>query len=131
MPEFNIQFKSQSLGVFRVISAFLIVVLATSFSAGLNGQFSFRYLNSEITGVTFENKCIETPTRCIYQYDYFYNGGGVALADFNNDGFTDIFFTGNDVPNRLYQNSAQGNLTFIDVSKKAESPETNGIRVLR
>ncbi len=119
MPEFNIQFKSQSLGACRVISAFLIFVLVANFPFVMKAQFSFKYLSSEITGVTFENKCQETPNRCIYQYDYFYNGGGVALADFNNDGFTDIFFTGNDVPNRLYQNSAQGKLTFIDVSKKA------------
>ncbi len=94
-------------------------VLATGFSEVLNGQVSFRYLNSETTGVNFENKCVETPTRCIYQYDYFYNGGGVALADFNMDGYTDIFFTGNDVPNRLYLNNGKGDLTFSDVSTKA------------
>ncbi|WP_306644085.1 VCBS repeat-containing protein [Sanyastnella coralliicola] len=75
------------------------------------------YLPSAHTGVTFTNKVIESHDRCLNQYDYFYNGGGVGIGDFNNDGKPDIFFTGNDVPNRLYIN--QGNLQFQDQTELA------------
>ncbi|MBL7941483.1 MAG: CRTAC1 family protein, partial [Flavobacteriales bacterium] len=69
------------------------------------------------SGVTFINSVKETPLRSISTYDYMYNGGGVAMADFNNDGLTDLFFTGNDVLNRIYLN--EGNLVFRDVTEKA------------
>ena len=80
-------------------------------------ELQFVSLDPILTGVEFSNKCIETPHRCIFQYDYFYNGGGVAIADFNNDDLPDLFFTGNDVPNRIYFN--EGGFRFRDVSERA------------
>ncbi len=53
----------------------------------------------------------------ILNFEYVYNGGGVAIADFNGDTLPDIFFTGNQVANRLYLN--QGNFIFQDVSEVA------------
>ena len=53
----------------------------------------------------------------IIQYLYYYNGGGVAAGDVNNDGLTDLFFSGNLVGNRLYLN--KGNFQFEDVTEKA------------
>ncbi len=69
------------------------------------------------TGITFKNTISETDDLNILDYIYFYNGGGVALGDINNDGLPDIFFSGNQVSNRLYIN--KGNLIFEDISDKA------------
>ncbi|MEM8927854.1 MAG: VCBS repeat-containing protein [Bacteroidota bacterium] len=53
----------------------------------------------------------------LFDFDYFYNGAGVGIADLNKDGLQDIFFCGNQVKNKLYFN--QGNLVFEDSSEKA------------
>ncbi len=77
----------------------------------------FESLPSSTTGITFANQLTETERDNILTYEYFYNGGGVATGDFNNDGLTDLFFTGNQVPNQLYLN--RGGLRFDDASEKA------------
>ena len=69
------------------------------------------------TGVDFVNTITETDDLNILDYLYFYNGGGVALGDINQDGFVDIFFSGNQVKNRLYLN--KGDLKFEDISEQA------------
>lgn len=53
----------------------------------------------------------------LLDYDYFYNGAGVGIADINNDGLDDIFLTGNMEPNKLYLN--KGDLRFEDISESA------------
>ena len=77
----------------------------------------FRNPPSEETGITFTNKLTETDNLNILDYLYFYNGGGVAIGDINNDGLPDIFFSGNQVKNRLYLN--EGGLRFKDISQTA------------
>ncbi|MBT8185030.1 MAG: VCBS repeat-containing protein [Eudoraea sp.] len=69
------------------------------------------------TGITFENTLTETEDLNILDYLYFYNGGGVCVGDINGDELPDIFFSGNQVKNRLYLN--KGGLTFEDISEKA------------
>jgi hypothetical protein len=56
----------------------------------------------------------------MFKYMYYYNGGGVATGDFNNDGFTDIFFTANQTKNRLYLN--RGDMRFQDVTDLSGFP---------
>ena len=68
-------------------------------------------------GIDFVNTVTETDNLNILDYLYFYNGGGVAVGDINNDGLPDIFLSGNQVKNALYLN--KGNLQFENISKKA------------
>ncbi|MCD9014045.1 FG-GAP-like repeat-containing protein [Parachryseolinea silvisoli] len=77
----------------------------------------FRRLSADKTGIDFENTIQESDSFNILTQEYIYNGGGVGVADFNNDGLQDIFFAGNAVPNRLYLN--RGNLAFEDVTATA------------
>jgi hypothetical protein len=77
----------------------------------------FTNLPSAATGVKFQNKLVETATQNIITYEYFYNGGGVAAGDFNNDGLIDLYFTSNQQPNKLYLN--KGNFQFDDITKSA------------
>jgi hypothetical protein len=75
----------------------------------------FRKLSSRETNITFQNTLTETDTFNYFLYSYMYMGGGVSVGDFNNDGLTDIYFTGNMVSNRLYLNL--GNLKFKDITE--------------
>ncbi|PRY16356.1 VCBS repeat protein [Pontibacter ummariensis] len=77
----------------------------------------FQRLPDSETGVSFANTLTETPALNVLEFEYFYNGGGVAVGDFNNDGQQDIFFAGNMVPSRLYLN--KGNLKFEDITEQA------------
>ncbi|MGB8706054.1 MAG: VCBS repeat-containing protein, partial [Gillisia sp.] len=77
----------------------------------------FHILSPQESGISFNNKLTETQDQNILDYLYFYNGGGVAIGDINNDGLPDVFFTGNQVKNKLYLN--KGNLKFEDISQKA------------
>ncbi|MFC3879363.1 VCBS repeat-containing protein [Algoriphagus namhaensis] len=77
----------------------------------------FELLPFEKTGIDFENNLVSTPEFNILEYLYFYNGGGVAAADFNNDGLIDLFFTGNQVSNELYLN--EGDFKFSKITESA------------
>mgnify|MGYP003112785129 FL=1 len=78
----------------------------------------FTLLEPEETGVTFINKVENKKNFNIFKYRNFYNGGGVAIGDINNDGLQDIYLTGNMEPNRLYLN--KGNMKFEDISESAD-----------
>jgi hypothetical protein len=71
----------------------------------------------ENTGINFNNKVVDNDTINILNYRNFYNGGGVAVGDLNNDGLPDVFFTANQGANKLYLN--KGNFKFEDISTKA------------
>jgi len=77
----------------------------------------FSLLSAQETGVGFTNAVSESEALNILSYEYFYNGGGVAVGDVNNDGLPDLFFTGNMKPNRLYLNL--GNCKFKDITDQA------------
>ena len=77
----------------------------------------FSMIPATQTGINFENKIADTDTLNILDYLYYYNGGGVAIGDFNNDGLPDIYFTSNQESNKLYLN--KGNFKFDDITKTA------------
>lgn len=84
----------------------------------------FTVLPPEKTNIAFKNTLIESPSINIIAYEYFYNGGGVAAGDFNNDGLIDLYFTSNQQPNKLYIN--KGNWQFEDATKSAGVPGRRG-----
>ncbi len=77
----------------------------------------FNKLDASHTGINFINTLTESDSLNYFTYGYLYMGGGVAVGDINNDGLIDVYFTGNQVKNRLYLN--KGNLKFEDITDKA------------
>jgi hypothetical protein len=89
---------------------------ATSRAGGDSGEL-FALVPSERTHITFNNQLTEGLNTNVLLYEYFYNGGGVAVADVNGDGWEDLYFTGNMTENKLYLN--KGNWQFEDVTEAA------------
>lgn len=84
----------------------------------------FRLIPSSHSGVTFKNTLTESVEFNIFNYMYFYNGGGVATGDVNGDGLVDIYFTANQEPNKLYLNL--GDFKFKDVTELSDVAGFNG-----
>ena len=100
----------------------MVVVSGLFYYKNLN-TYSFKLLSSKTTRVYFNNYVQESDSLNIMINEYIYNGGGVALADFNNDGLEDIYFTGNVVDNKLYLN--KGDLKFEDITIDANASCSN------
>ncbi len=77
----------------------------------------FTLLPASQTNVDFSNTLNEGLNTNVLIYEYFYNGGGVAVGDINNDGLQDLYFTGNMTDNKIYLN--KGNMQFTDVTNEA------------
>lgn len=106
----------QSLFIyFRIVSCFLAVGLF--FSCHTKSNSTSLFVSMENTGIDFVNNVSDNDTINILNYRNFYNGGGVATGDLNNDGLPEVFFTANQGPNKLYLN--KGNFQFEDISEKA------------
>lgn len=101
----------------RVLSVYLLILVSTRAITQQSAQLFFKSVPASETGVSFANVLKESPLLNIITYEYFYNGGGVGLGDFNNDGLVDIYFTGNMRPAALYLN--KGNWKFEDITAKA------------
>lgn len=93
------------------------ILVALFFISSLHGfSQGFQKLSPKESGIEFDNFLTEDDTVSGLSYLYLYNGGGVAVGDINNDGLEDIYFTGNQVGDKLYLNL--GDLKFKDVTKK-------------
>lgn len=85
----------------------------------------FRKVDAAQSGIEFANYLKEDYQRYYFDtFAYVYNGAGVATGDFNNDGLMDVYFTGNQVPNKLYLNT--GSLKFKDITATAGVDGGNG-----
>ena len=82
-------------------------------------EIIFERLSSQRTGIDFSNDLSHDVNNRsnLFDFDYFYNGAGVGVADLNNDGLLDIYFAGNQVDDKLYIN--KGNFEFRDISIEA------------
>jgi len=106
---------------FRFLDSFFICLgiacihLSSAYAQEYHSKFE--KISSKKTGINFKNQLHEDAQNNILRYEYFYNGGGVAVGDLDNDGLDDIFFTGNMTGNKLYKNLGQ--LKFEDVTKSA------------
>lgn len=86
-------------------------------SCNSNDNSLFVLQNPIRSGINHQNEIISSKELNVFKYRNFYNGGGVGIGDINNDGLSDVYFTINRGPNKLYLN--KGDLKFEDISEKA------------
>ena len=98
-------------------SIFILLFVNCSKENSDNKNALFTKLETSQTGIDFINEVKNGEDMNIFKYRNFYNGGGVAIGDINNDGLSDIYFTSNLGTNKLYLN--KGDFKFEDISKKA------------
>jgi len=96
------------------IPFFLIVIL---FVACNNHPTLFKKITASQSGITFNNTIAENDSINPIDLEFLYNGGGVAVGDFNKDGLPDLYFTASITSNKLYLN--KDGLAFEDITEKA------------
>ncbi len=89
----------------------ILIVLS---GASCDDPHQFEKIPSRKSGISFGNDIAMTDHFHILDYMYFFNGGGVAVADFDQDGIDDLYFTANQKSSRLYRNL--GDLKFEDIT---------------
>ncbi|QEC68471.1 RNA-binding protein [Panacibacter ginsenosidivorans] len=102
----------------RVINFLICFSLIVSFSACIGNDTLFTEVSSGKSGIDFSNNIVENDTINPLDITNIYNGGGVGVGDFNNDGLEDLYFTGNIVSNKLYLN--KGDFKFEDITDVAK-----------
>ncbi len=104
---------------FLKISFFGVFIILAGCKSKDANKTLFQLKNNEEIGINFENKLTDTKEFNVYKYRNFYNGGGVAIGDINNDGLQDVYMISNQNENKLYLN--KGNWKFEDISKKSKT----------
>src|SRR4051812_3302537 len=96
----------------------LVILFCTVIALSCNHPNTlFIKQSSSYTGINFNNRIVENDSVNPIDLEFLYNGGGVAVGDFNNDGLQDLYFTGSEVSNKLYLN--KGDFKFEDVTDEA------------
>jgi len=101
------------LGIHFVLSLIALSIVG----CGRNNFERFKLLDASKTGIDFENTIEENHSINVFEYMNIYTGAGVAVGDIDNDGLTDVYFSGNMVSGRLYRN--KGNMQFEDITVKS------------
>ena len=108
---------------------FIAYCLLLSLISCTNNNSLFVSVKKNKTQINFQNNLTSTADLNILNYLYYYNGAGVAAADFNNDGLADLYFTGNQTEDKLFLNV--GELQFKDITTEAHInnpfPWTTGV----
>src|ERR1700712_1464867 len=101
---------------FRIL---LFLMLSTNAVFGQQKNAAlFSLMDEEETGISFLNSIKEDDSLNVMRYEYLYNGAGLGIGDFNNDGLSDVFFSGNTTTNKLFLN--KGNFKFRDATTAAK-----------
>jgi len=108
----NTQYPMSKINIVLLFLLALIII-----SCNHQEEKLFTKIPSNETNIQFNNRIIESDSFNILNSEYIFNGGGVGIGDFNNDGKPDVFFSGNQVENQLYLN--EGDFSFKNVSEKA------------
>jgi hypothetical protein len=116
--------NSRTVTIFKFYFCFVSFVSLFFSSCKNDSTTLFTLLDKNSTGVNFRNIFLDDGTLNLDNYIYFYNGGGVAVGDINNDDLQDILFTGNMVKNRLFLN--KGNFQFEDITASSGVAEKQG-----
>ncbi|PCJ97653.1 MAG: hypothetical protein COA50_04225 [Flavobacteriaceae bacterium] len=111
--------KSSLKFIFFLITTLSIILVSCNKNDEASGDDTkiFSKLDVQSSHVDFKNILTENDSLNYFTYSYLYMGGGIATGDINNDGLVDLYFTGNQVSNKLYLN--KGNLQFEDITDKA------------
>lgn len=108
----------------RLFALLAVVGMVVSCGTSAREEALFSLLPPDSTGVTFVNRVEDRPERNVLNFEYLYNGGGVAVGDVNGDGRPDLYFTANSGSNELYLN--QGDFQFREATEKARIGGRNG-----
>jgi hypothetical protein len=114
--------ENQNMYLIRRHSFRLIIVFVTCLTGACTDKESereatslFTLLSPDETGIGFSNEIKEGLNTNILMYEYFYNGAGVAAADFNSDGLVDLYFSSNMGNNKIYLN--KGKMKCEDITE--------------
>jgi hypothetical protein len=119
--------------IYLIFSSVCLMMVLNGCKNSAKTEAMFRMLDQDKTGISFVNELKPSADLNIFNYMYFYNGGGVGAADLNNDGLADLVFTANLKDNKLFLN--KGGLKFEDVTEKsnfksADLGWSNGVSIV-